>query len=249
MAIVEFQNVSKTFSRTMGKALLRAHIRSFLTARRQQPFYALKNVSFAIDRGESVAVIGSNGAGKSTLLALVAGLTHPDEGSLEVNGRVAALLDLGAGFHPDLTGVENVYLNASLMGLSRKRTNEVFDEIIDFSGVSDFISEPLRTYSSGMIVRLAFSVAVHCDPEILLVDEVLVVGDQAFQAKCREKIASFRQQGKTLLCVSHAPAMVLSLCDRALWLDHGELIMAGRAAEVLDAYGARTAAAQATAGL
>ena len=243
MAIVEFRNVSKTFVRTKGKALLRAHIQSLVTQRQELPFYALKNVSFRIDQGESVAVIGSNGAGKSTLLALVAGLTHPDEGSVGVHGRVAALLDLGAGFHPDLTGVENVYLNASLMGITRQRTNQVFDEIVDFSGVADFMREPLRTYSAGMVVRLAFSVAIHCDPEILLVDEVLVVGDQAFQAKCTEKIVSFRRQGKTLLCVSHAAAMVLSLCDRALWLDHGELIMAGAAAEVVDAYGSRAIAA------
>jgi ABC-type polysaccharide/polyol phosphate transport system ATPase subunit len=245
MAIVEFQKVSKTFARTRGKALLRAHLRSLLTVRRQQPFYALKNVSFTIGRGENVAVIGSNGAGKSTLLALVAGLTHPDEGSVAVAGRVAALLDLGAGFHPDLTGAENVYLNASLMGIPRKRTNKLFDEIVDFSGVADFIREPLRTYSAGMIVRLAFSVAVHCDPEILLVDEVLVVGDQAFQAKCFEKIASFRREGKTLLCVSHSPGMVQALCDRALWLDHGELIMAGATTTVLDAYGSRSRAAAA----
>jgi len=242
-AVIEFRNVSKTYPRTTRKALLRTHIHRFFTTRRQEPFYALKNVSFTIRRGESVAIVGSNGAGKSTLLALAAGLTHPDAGTVSVEGRVAALLDLGAGFHPDLTGKENIYLNASLIGLSRKRVKEVFDEIVHFSGIADFIQEPVRTYSTGMTVRLAFSVAMHCDPDILLVDEVLVAGDQAFQAKCVEKMKWFRRQGKTLLCVSHAAAIVLALCDRALWLDHGELVLSGGTGEVLDAYGARATAA------
>src|SRR5262249_42903643 len=155
-----------------------------------------------------MAVVGPNGAGKSTLLGLVAGLSSPDSGTVSVNGRVAALLELGSGFHPDLTGSENVHLNASLLGLSRKRTSQLFDEIADFSGIGEFIDEPLRTYSTGMTMRLAFSVAIHMDPEILLIDEVLAVGDAAFQVKCFEKIRQFRQAGKTLLCVSHASGMV-----------------------------------------
>ena len=222
--------------------LLRDYMGGLFRHNRRPPFYALRDVSFRVDRGESVAVIGSNGAGKSTLLGLVAGLSSPSEGTVTVGGRVAALLELGAGFHPDLTGEENIWLNASLMGLTRKRTGELFEEIVNFSGVDDFIEEPLRTYSSGMMVRLAFSVAVHCDPEILLIDEVLVVGDQAFQAKCFDKIYNLRTEGKTLLCVSHSISIVLALCDRAIWLDHGELIMEGMPADVLDAYSSRAVA-------
>jgi ABC-type polysaccharide/polyol phosphate transport system ATPase subunit len=236
MPVIEFSDVSKTFNRAGGRALLRQQLASLLGKRRKDPFYALKHVSFRVDRGESMALIGANGAGKSTLLGLVAGLCAPDQGSVTVNGRVAALLELGAGFHPDLTGTENVRLNASLMGLTRKRVAEVFDEIVSFSGVSDFIDEPLRTYSSGMMMRLAFSVAVHCDSDILLVDEVLAVGDQAFQVKCFKKIHDFRRAGRTLLCVSHSPIVVRDLCDRAIWLDHGEVAMTGPASELLDAY-------------
>jgi ABC-type polysaccharide/polyol phosphate transport system ATPase subunit len=146
------------------------------------------------------------------------------------------MLELGSGFHPDLTGAENVQLNASLLGFTRARTKALFDPIVEFSGVGEFINEPLRTYSTGMMLRLAFSVALNLEPRILIIDEVLAVGDQAFQEKCFEKIFEFRNSGKTLLCVSHAPAILLRLCDRALWLDHGSLLMDGNAAEVLQAY-------------
>lgn len=237
--VIAFTNVSKTFSRTTGPVLLRKHLARLLRRPRKQRFYALKRVSFQVEEGESVAVIGPNGAGKSTLLSLVAGLTKPDEGSVWVDGRVAALLELGSGFHPDLTGAENVRLNAALLGFSRQRAAELFDEIVEFSGVAEFIHEPLRTYSSGMVVRLAFSVAVGLDPEILVVDEVLAVGDQAFQAKCLDKIHERRAKGRTLLCVSHAAPIVQQFCDRAIWLDHGELIMSGPVSEVLEAYAGR----------
>lgn len=239
--LIEFQNVSKTFPRGGGSKLLRTYLGLFFQRPSHEVFYALKDVSFTVEHGESVAVIGSNGAGKSTLLSLVAGLTPPDSGAVSVSGRVAPLLELGVGFHPELTGAENVRLNASLMGLSRRRTAEVFEDIVEFSGVRDFIDEPIRAYSAGMVLRLAFSVAIHCEPEILLIDEVLVVGDQAFQAKCMEKIREFRGQGKTLLCVSHSPQMVRTFCDRAIWLEHGRVIRIGAAAEVLDAYHARMA--------
>lgn len=239
MSVIELHNVSKKFGRHAGQMLLRNHVTRFLTRQREEPFFALKHVSFAVERGESLAVIGSNGAGKSTLLGLVAGVSQPDTGTVTVNGQVAALLELGSGFHPDLTGRENVRLNAALLGLSRKQTAEAFERIVDFSEIRDFIDEPLRTYSTGMTMRLAFSVAVNRDPEVLLIDEVLAVGDAAFQAKCIEKVHEFRNAGKTLLCVSHS-TMIRQLCDRAIWLDHGELILSGTVGDVMGAYAGRS---------
>jgi lipopolysaccharide transport system ATP-binding protein len=241
MSVIEFHNVSKKFTRHAGQMLLRNHLTRFFTGQRSDPFFALKHVSFSLERGESLAVIGSNGAGKSTLMGLVAGISQPDEGTVAVNGQVAALLELGSGFHPDLTGRENVRLNAALLGLSRSQTAEAFERIVEFSGIREFIDEPLRTYSTGMMMRLAFSVAIHRDPEILLVDEVLAVGDAAFQAKCIEKIHEFRNAGKTLLCVSHSTT-IRQLCERAVWLDHGELILSGAVADVLEAYAGRQTA-------
>ena len=228
MYIVEFNNVSKIYYRHGGRMLLRNRVQQLISGQKPESFAALKNVSFNMRRGESMAVVGPNGAGKSTLLGLVAGLSRPDTGSISVNGRIAALLELGSGFHPDLTGAENITLNASLLGLTRKRTAELFDEIVDFSGIGeDFVGEPLRTYSTGMVMRLAFSVAINVDPDVLLVDEVLAVGDTAFQEKCFRKVHAFRNSGRSLLCVSHASGMVQQLCDRAVWLDHGELVMTG----------------------
>jgi len=243
MTAIEFQNVSKSFHWHTGRLLLRHRLENWLRGQRGERFYALKNVSFELEEGEGLAVIGPNGAGKSTLLGLVAGLATPDTGTVAVNGRIAALLELGSGFHPELTGAENVRVNASLIGLSRRRTAELFDQVVEFAGIGDFISEPLRTYSTGMIMRLAFSVAINMDPEILLIDEVLAVGDQAFQAKCFERIHRFRHAGKTLLCVSHAAAMVQELCGRAIWLDHGELMMSGRIRDVVEAYAGHQTAA------
>jgi len=233
---VQFINVSKSFSRSTGRTLLRVHIADRFRQVRKDPFYALKNISCHIEFGESVAVVGPNGAGKSTLLSLVAGLAIPDSGRVIVNGRVAPLLELGSGFHPDLTGVENLYLNAALLGLGKNRTDQLVDAIVEFAGIADFINEPLRTYSAGMIMRLAFSVAVSMDPDILIIDEFLTVGDQAFQAKCMEKIFEFRHAGKTILCVSHTPGLVQRFCARAIWLDHGELVMDGKTADIMEAY-------------
>jgi len=235
-AAVQFERASKVYSRSTGRALLRSHLRTFFGRTPHEPFYALKNISFRLAHAESVAVIGPNGAGKSTLLSMVAGLSFPDHGHVKVNGRVAALLELGTGFHPDLTGAENVRLNASLLGLSRVQTNKLFESIVEFSGIGEFIDEPLRTYSSGMMMRLAFSVAVNVDPDILILDEVFAVGDQNFQTKCREKVMEFRNSGKTMLCVSHTTATLHQLCDRAIWLDHGELMMDGPVQEVIAAY-------------
>jgi lipopolysaccharide transport system ATP-binding protein len=237
---VEFSGVWKNFERHTGQLLLSAHVRNLFALRdRTEPFQALKGVSFRMEHGESLALVGTNGAGKSTLLTLVAGLVPPDRGTIGVNGRVAALLELGSGFHPDLSGIENVRLNAALLGVRRRRMDAIFEDIVEFSELGDFMAEPLRTYSTGMVMRLAFSVAVNVDPDILLIDEVLAVGDSAFQAKCFEKVLDFRRRGKTILCVSHASGMVQQLCSRAIWLDHGDLMLDGPIAEVLDAYEGR----------
>jgi ABC-type polysaccharide/polyol phosphate transport system ATPase subunit len=233
---IEFAGVSKVFYRNAGRALLRKHVESWFRGSHKEPFYALKDVSFRIQPGEGVALIGTNGAGKSTLLSLVAGVAESDMGSVRVKGRISALLQLGAGFHADLTGAENVRLNAALLGMSRRRTDELFEEIVDFAGIEEFIQEPLRTYSSGMTMRLAFAVAMCLDPDVFITDEVLAVGDHAFQAKCREKIVGLKRAGKTLLCVSHAAHGVLDLCERGLWLERGEIVRDGPLSEVLKAY-------------
>jgi ABC-type polysaccharide/polyol phosphate transport system ATPase subunit len=196
----------------------------------------LSEVSFGADAGESIAIIGHNGAGKSTLLNLATSLCAPSTGTVTVNGRVAALLELGSGFHPDLTGAENVRINAALLGLNRAQARASFDQIVEFSGIGDFINEPLRTYSTGMMMRLAFSVAVNVDPDILIIDEVLGVGDQAFFAKCFDRIMQFRRAGRTILCVSHSLPTLATLCDRGLWLDHGRVVRAGRVTDVIEEY-------------
>jgi lipopolysaccharide transport system ATP-binding protein len=240
--IVQCHGDTKIYYHGGGRMLLRNRIQEWIAGKRPESFAAVKNISFVLKRGESMAVVGSNGAGKSTLLSLVAGLSRPNAGSIAVSGRIAALLELGSGFHPDLTGTENVILNASLLGLSRKRTAELFDRIVEFSGIGhEFIDEPLRTYSTGMSMRLAFSVAINVDPDVLLVDEVLAVGDADFQQKCFQKIREFRHSGKSLLCVSHATGMVQELCDKAIWLDHGEIVMNGEISEVMEAYNGRRA--------
>jgi ABC-type polysaccharide/polyol phosphate transport system ATPase subunit len=236
MSLIEVNSVSKTFPRAGEAKLLRVHIQEMFSRRRRNPFYALNGISFRLDKGETLGVIGGNGAGKTTLLSLVSGLCEPDEGSIAIRGRVAPLMELGSGFHLDLTGIENIYLNSALLGLTRAETDQNLDKMVEFSGVGQFISEPLRTYSTGMVMRLAFAVAVHVDPDILVIDEVLAVGDQRFQEKCFERILEFKDAGKTLLFVSHVPNMVQQLCDRCLWLDHGKVVQMGPAEEVLTAY-------------
>jgi len=233
---IVFQDVWKSFARHAGQLLIRDRLIQLLRSQRLEKFHALREISFTVHHGESVAVIGHNGAGKSTLLNLATNLCRPDQGRVEIHGRIAALLDLGAGFHPDLTGAENVRTNASLLGLSRREVREKFDEMVAFSEIGDFINEPLRTYSSGMVMRLAFSVAVTVDPDILIIDEVLGVGDVAFFAKCQERIMQFRHAGKTILCVSHSNATLKDLCTRAVWLDHGRMMDDGPLAQVVDAY-------------
>ena len=236
MAAVSFQKVSKYFHRHRGQMLIRDRLSRLLQQVARERFYALSGVSFSVEHGDSLAVIGSNGAGKSTLLNIATGLCSPNEGVVKVDGRVAALLELGSGFHPDLTGAENVRINAALLGLNRGEVRARFDEIVDFAGIGDFIDEPLRTYSSGMMMRLAFSVAVNVDPDILIIDEVLGVGDQAFFAKCLDRIMEFRRAGKTILCVSHSLQTLENLCNQAIWLDHGKLLTAGPVKQVIQAY-------------
>lgn len=236
MKVIELRDVSKSYHLHADRMLLRQRLIHLLANTNARRFYALKNVSVHVNAGEGVAILGSNGAGKSTLLSLVCGLSRADSGSVAVEGRVAPLLELGSGFHPDLTGAENLSLNASLTGLSRSRTKELFNEIVAFAGIGEFIHEPLRTYSSGMVLRLAFAVAIHMDPDILVVDEVLAVGDASFQAKCLQRMQDCRQEGKTLLVVSHATGLAERLCDRAIWLDHGELKMSGDYRQVAAAY-------------
>ena len=215
--------------------------RSWLRARHQQnmqkvDFWALRNISAQIRHGEVVGIIGRNGAGKSTLLKVLSRITVPTEGRMRINGRIASLLEVGTGFHPELTGRENVFLNGAILGMSRAEIVRKFDEIVEFSEIEEFLDTPVKRYSSGMYVRLAFSVAAHLDPEILIVDEVLAVGDSSFQKKCLAKIASYAQAGRTVLFVSHNPDAVRTLCQRGIWLKNGHLYRDGKADEIIEDY-------------
>jgi ABC-type polysaccharide/polyol phosphate transport system ATPase subunit len=236
MAAIQFHSVTKTFPRHRGQLLARDRLRHFFLAARPEPFYALRDVSVSVEPGEGLAIVGHNGAGKSTLLSLAAGLSFPDRGTVETHGRVAVLMELGTGFHPDLSGAENIRLNSALIGLSRRELRARFDGIVEFSELEAFIDEPMRTYSAGMAMRLAFSVAVSVDPDILIIDEVLGVGDKAFFAKCVDRIRQFRHAGKTILCVSHSTEIVRTVCNGGLWLDHGHVMADGSLDTVLAAY-------------
>lgn len=236
LPLVELKGVSKTFPHHRGHRLLRDHVKAAMGRVPRERFYALRNISLQVDIGESLAIVGANGAGKSTLLGIIAGLARPDSGSVVVRGRIAALLQLGLGFQPDLTGRENLRVNASLLGLSRKELMTLTEKIIDFSGIRDFIDEPLRTYSAGMVVRLGFSVAMHVEPDVILIDEVMSVGDAAFSSRCLERLRKFQNQGAALVCVSHSLATVREFCQQAILLDHGKLLMTGTVDKVADAY-------------
>ena len=233
---VRVDNVSKSFrlyserNQSLKSAMLRGG-RS-----RYDVFPALKDVSLEIPRGTTYALIGANGSGKSTLLKCMARIIRPDSGRITVDGKMSALLELGAGFHPDLSGRENVYLNASILGLSRKQVDERFDDIVEFAGLAKFIDSPVKNYSSGMYVRLGFAVAINVDPEVLLVDEVLAVGDESFQQKCNERFAYLRDIGTTIVVVSHSLGVVRTLCEQAAWLDHGVVRQIGPAPKVIDDY-------------
>jgi lipopolysaccharide transport system ATP-binding protein len=199
-------------------------------------FWALRDVNFSVYTGEALGIIGENGSGKSTTLKLISRILYPTEGSVSVRGKVSALLELGTGFHPDLTGRENVFLNGSLLGLSRRDMAARYDSIVDFAELSRFIDTPIKHWSSGMVMRLGFAVAISVDPDILITDEVLAVGDESFQRKCLEQIAQFRRAGKTIIFVSHALEAVRGLCSRAIWLDHGVMRADGPATAVIDQY-------------
>ncbi len=237
--VIVLKNVNKTYP---YYGYITAGFKTFLfnlhkaLAFRNKRFVALKNISFEVYKGECFGIIGKNGAGKSTLLGLVAGVLKPDEGQVIVKGRISPLLELGAGFHPELTGRENILLNGILLGMTKKEVLKKMDEIIEFSELGDFIDQPIRTYSSGMVMRLAFSVVAHLDPDILLVDEVLAVGDESFQKKCMEKIMSFKNKDVTILFVSHNLNLVQNLCNRVMWIDNHTIKAIGEPEEVCKAY-------------
>jgi len=239
-AAVRLQGVSKSFRfRAQRATTLKSAVLDAVGRRRPggaERFVALRDVTLEVGAGRSLGVIGRNGSGKSTLLRLIAGIYRPDAGRVRVDGRVAALIELGAGFHPEFSGRENVLLNALVLGLSRRDVARKLDEIVAFSGLAAFIDQPTRTYSTGMYMRLGFSVAVHVDPEVLLVDEVLAVGDAEFQKRCHDRLAELRRRGTTLVIVTHDPAAVERWCDEAVWLDGGAVRAAGSPRTVLDHY-------------
>ena len=232
-------DVSKRFNLHHDKSLKERVIR--LRKQSVEDFWALRNVGFDLEESQTLGLIGANGSGKSTLLKIIGGILTPTEGYVERRGRVAALLELGAGFHQDLTGRENVYMNASILGLTRRQTDQYFDAIVEFSGIERFIDNQVKFYSSGMYVRLAFAVAVHVDPEILLVDEVLAVGDEPFQRKCIERIKQFQQEGRTIIFVTHGIDMVRQLCDRVIMLEKGDVVVDGKPQEAARAFRERYA--------
>ena len=234
--VIEFRNVTKRFYLKDGRTL-REFAQAILTRQSWgDEFSALQDVTFEVERGETLGIIGRNGSGKSTALKLIAGVTAPSSGEVYVAGRVSPLIELGAGFHPDLTGRENVHLNGSILGMSDREISDQFDAIVDFAELQDFIDTPVKRYSSGMYMRLGFAVAVHSSPEILLVDEVLSVGDAFFQDKCQQRMHDFKLQGMTIVFVSHSGETITSFCDRTIWLDHGRLVADGPAKSVVGDY-------------
>jgi ABC-type polysaccharide/polyol phosphate transport system ATPase subunit len=239
---IELTNASKVYRRfahrkqfaTLKSALLsRSLVRDL---KPEETFTALNNVTVSVPRGQTLGVIGRNGSGKSTMLKLVAGISKPTAGTVKVTGRISALIEIGAGFHPEISGRENVFINGIMLGLSKREVADRFDEIVEFAEMKDFIDAPVKTYSSGMYMRLGFAVAIHVDPEVLLVDEVLAVGDEGFTHKCLDKFAEFKRRGKTILLVTHSLGMVERFCDEALWLDAGRIKGSGDPKRIVGAY-------------
>ncbi|MDQ1177119.1 ABC transporter ATP-binding protein [Microbacterium sp. SORGH_AS_0421] len=231
--VVRVEDVHKTFVVRKDNSLKDRAVAFGKHRQHRQNFTAINGVSLSIYAGTTVGLLGANGSGKSTLLKMIGGILSPDDGTVATRGRLAALLELGAGFHPELSGRENVYLNAAILGLTRAETDERYDEIVRFSGIGEFIDNEVKFYSSGMYMRLAFAVAVHTDPDILLVDEVLAVGDEAFQRKCMDKIRSFQREGRTIILVSHSAGQIAELCDTTFVLHNGEVVHEGDVREGL----------------
>lgn len=236
---IKVTHVSKTFKLYYDKAnTLKEKLLFFSKKNKSKDsiLHVLNDINLTIKKGESVALIGTNGSGKSTLLKLMTKIIYPNKGKITTNGKLTSLLELGAGFHEDFTGRENIYFNASIFGLTRKQIDEKIDEIIEFSELHDFIDNPVRTYSSGMYMRLAFSVAINVQADILLIDEILAVGDQHFQEKCFNKLKELKKEGKTIVIVTHSMNQVKQFCDRAVWLYKGEIRMDGKVDDVLEEY-------------
>src|SRR5687768_12428087 len=239
---IEAVNVSKVYRKYARKkqfATLKSALLKGSLIRDLQPdetFPALRGVTFSVPKGCTYGIIGRNGSGKSTLLKCVAGITRPNEGTIRVDGRISALIELGAGFHPEISGRENVFINGIMLGLSKRDIQRRFDEIVDFAELKDFIDAPVKTYSSGMYMRLGFAVAIHVDPDVLLVDEVLAVGDEGFTHKCLDKFAEFKRRRKTILLVTHSLGLVERFCDEAVWLDGGRLKGMGDPKRIVGAY-------------
>ena len=233
---ISVSSLSKNFrlyherNRYIKAALLRGRRAKY------EEFWALKDVSFEVAHGATLGIIGSNGSGKTTMLKCLTGIYTPEKGAIKVDGKLAALLELGAGFHPELTGAENIFLNGSILGMSKRDVQNKFASIVEFAGLEKFIDTPVKNFSSGMVVRLGFSIASHVEPEILLIDEILSVGDQDFQRKSSEKIEEFRREGRTIVVVSHSLGLVQQLCKEVIWLDKGQIRQSGPAAEVVAAY-------------
>ena len=241
-AAVDVRDVHKLYRRygrrknfgTLKSALLGGRLLADL--RPDASFVALKGVSFALARGRTLGIVGRNGSGKSTLLKLIAGIGRPTSGTIDVQGRVSALIELGAGFHPEISGRENVFINGMMLGLSKREVADRYDDIVRFAEIGEFMEAPVKTYSSGMYMRLGFAVAVHVDPDVLLVDEVLAVGDESFTHKCLDRFAELKRQQKTIVLVTHTLDLVTRLCDEALWLDQGRIRAQGDPKRVIDAY-------------
>ncbi len=233
---VEFSSVSKQFKKG-HELLLKEAFLDFFRAPKQDDFWAVNNVTFKIKRGEAVGIIGANGSGKSTILKLIAGVLTPTKGQIKVNGRIGPLIELGAGFHPEFTGRENIYLNGTILGLSKKEVDSKFEEIVNFAELKEFIDTPVKHYSSGMYMRLGFSIAVNISPDILLVDEILAVGDTAFQKKCLEKMHQFHQQKVTIVIVSHSLQLVQDFCERVILVQKGKIVGIGSPDKMIKKYG------------
>ncbi|MFA5793637.1 MAG: ABC transporter ATP-binding protein [Candidatus Brocadiia bacterium] len=238
--VINFENVFKSYplyhAVTGGFKKFLFSLPSSIKALNQTTFHALEGVSLKVGRGERVGIIGRNGSGKSTTLGLMAGVLKPNKGQVTINGRVSPLLELGMGFNAELTGIENIFLNGILMGMTKAEVNKNFSDIIAFSEIGAFLDQPLRTYSSGMVARLAFSIIAHLDPEIMLIDEILAVGDIAFQQKCYKKMLSFKEKGTTIVLVSHSMSDIIRFSERVIFLDKGKIAKEGNPDEVIKSY-------------